>query len=157
MEAANATNELFLRYGAKPGPQPDLAALRRNMTEYEDQYAAAMNFLIRFQARQAVSTKMFMAGLAPEQRTPVARGVRGHPPHRRRDDPGRHQLGARRSKPANARLVAAAIRDTREVWASYFLPRDRARVIGCSPTLPSGCRMRRRGPISPPSRPHFAP
>jgi hypothetical protein len=32
-------------------------------------------------------------------------------------------------KPANARLVAAAIRDTREVWASNFLPQDRTRVI----------------------------
>jgi hypothetical protein len=33
------------------------------------------------------------------------------------------------SKPANAGLVAAAIRDTREVWASFFLPQDRACVI----------------------------
>jgi len=32
-------------------------------------------------------------------------------------------------KAANARLVAATIRDTREVWASNFLPQDRARVI----------------------------
>ena len=32
-------------------------------------------------------------------------------------------------KPANARLVAAAIRDTREVWASYFLPQHRSRII----------------------------
>jgi len=131
LEAANATNELVLYYGAKPGPQPDVAAIRRNMTEYEDQYAAATNFLIRFQAREAVSTKMFVAGLAPEQRTRV---------------PEEAFAVARRScaetilaaisavvlgggKPANARLVAAAIRDTREVWASYFLPRDRARVI----------------------------
>ena len=33
MEAANATNKLFTRYGSKPGPQPDLAAIQRNMTE----------------------------------------------------------------------------------------------------------------------------
>jgi hypothetical protein len=26
-------------------------------------------------------------------------------------------------------LVTAAIRDTREVWASFLLPQDRARVI----------------------------
>jgi hypothetical protein len=32
-------------------------------------------------------------------------------------------------KPANARLVAAAIRDTREVWASFVLPQDRAHMI----------------------------
>ena len=71
MDAANATNKLFTRYGSKPGPQPDLAAIQRNMTEYEDQYAAAINFLIRGFAREAVSSKLFMAGLAPEQRTRV--------------------------------------------------------------------------------------
>jgi hypothetical protein len=32
-------------------------------------------------------------------------------------------------KPANARLVAAATRDTREIWASYFLPQHRARIL----------------------------
>src|SRR5580658_5589580 len=29
MEAANATSKLFTRYGSKPGPQPDLAAIAR--------------------------------------------------------------------------------------------------------------------------------
>ena len=71
MDAANAVNKLFTRYGSKPGPQPDLAAIQRNMTEYEDQYAVAVNFLIRGFAREAVSSKLFMAGLAPEQRTRV--------------------------------------------------------------------------------------
>ena len=64
-EAAIATHELILHYGTKPGPQADRAAVGRNMAEYEDQYAAAINFLIRFNAREAVSTKMLMAGLAP--------------------------------------------------------------------------------------------
>jgi len=131
IDAAKETNKSFLFYGAKPGPQPDLEALQRNMTEYEDQYATAVNFLIRGQALEAVSTQMFMASLAPEQRTRVReQGL----------------MGARKStaefilsticsvvesggKPANARLVAAAIRDTRAVWASYFLPQDRTRVV----------------------------
>ncbi|SHL33239.1 hypothetical protein SAMN05444159_5634 [Bradyrhizobium lablabi] len=138
MEAANATNKLFTRYGSKPGPQPDLAAIQRNMTEYEDQYAAAMNFLIRGQAREAVSSKLFMAGLAPEQRTRVREeGLAGA-----RRSTAEFILAAICSviesggKPANARLVAAAIRDTREVWASYFLPQDRARVIELLADLP---------------------
>jgi hypothetical protein len=131
LEAANATNELVLYYGAKPGPQPDVAAIRRNMTEYEDQYAAATNFLIRFQAREADSTGMLMASLAPEQRTRVAEEAFAVA----RRTSAETILAAVSAvilsggKPANARLVAAAIRDTREVWASYFLPRDRARVI----------------------------
>jgi hypothetical protein len=131
IEAANAANKLLLLYGAKPGPQPDLAAIQRNMTEYEDQYAAAMNFLIRSQARQAVSIRMFMAGLAPELRTRVHEEVFAGA----RSGTAAAILNAVRSvilsggKPANARLVAAAIRDTREVWASYFLPQDQAHAI----------------------------
>lgn len=131
MEAANATIKLFTRYGSKPGPQPDLEALQRNMTEYEDQYAAAMNFMIRSQARQAVSSKLFMAELAPEQRTRIReKGYAGA-----RSSSAEYVLSTicavieSGGKPANARLVAAAIRDTREVWASYFLPQDRTRVI----------------------------
>ena len=131
MEAANATNKLFTRYGSKPGPQPDLAAIERNMTEYEDQFAAALNFLIRGQAREAVSSNLFWEGLAPEQRTRVReQGLTGA-----RNSTAEFILSAVCSaitsggKPANARLVAAAIRDTREVWASYFLPQHRSRII----------------------------
>jgi hypothetical protein len=32
-------------------------------------------------------------------------------------------------KPDNARLVSGAIRDTREVWASYFLPQHRSHIL----------------------------
>ena len=130
VDAAKETNKLVLFYGAKPGPKPDLDALQRNMTEYEDQYAAAINFLIRGQAREAVSAQMFMAGLAPEQRTPIReKGLASM-----RSASAEFILGVvcsviESGKPANARLVAAAIRDTREVWASFFLAQDRARVI----------------------------
>ncbi|MGD0849748.1 hypothetical protein [Bradyrhizobium sp.] len=131
MEAANAVNKLFTRYGSKPGPQPDLAAIQRNMTEYEDQYAVAMNFLIRGQAREAVSVKMFWAGLAPEQRTRIREeGLAGA-----RNSSAEFILSAVCSaimgsgKPDNARLVLAAIRDTREVWASYFLPQHRSHIL----------------------------
>src|SRR4051812_39351909 len=130
-DAANTADKLITRFGSKPGQQPDLAALQRNMAEYEDQYSAAINFMIRAQARQAVSSKLFMAELAPEQRTRVReKGFMGA-----RSSSAEYILSTicaaieNGGKPANARLVAAAIRDTREVWASYFLPQDRARVI----------------------------
>ena len=138
MDAANATNKLFTRYGSKPGPQPDLAAIQRNMSEYEDQYAAAMNFMIRGLAREAVSSNLFMAGLAPEQRT----RVREEALARLRSNAAETILATICSaiesggKPANARLVAAAIRDTREVWASFLLPQDRARMIEQLADLP---------------------
>jgi hypothetical protein len=31
-------------------------------------------------------------------------------------------------KPGNARLIAAALPDTRDVWAGYIMPDDRARI-----------------------------
>jgi hypothetical protein len=136
MDAANATSKLFMRYGSIPGPQPDLTAIQRNMTEYEDQYAASMNFLIRGFAREAVSANLFMAALAPEQRT----RVREEGLARSRSGAAELILGAicsvGGSKPANARLVAAAVRDTRAVWASFFLPQDRARTIEQLADLP---------------------
>jgi len=129
MDAANSTSKLFTRYGSKPGREPDLEALQRNMTEYEDQYASAMNFMIRGMAREAVSATRFMAALKPEERTSVReKGLAGL-----RSNSAEFILEAicsmGNSKPANIRLVAAAVRDTREVWAGFFLPKDRARVI----------------------------
>ncbi|MBB4424609.1 hypothetical protein GGD66_003155 [Bradyrhizobium sp. CIR48] len=138
MDAANATSKLFALYGAKPGAQPDLAALQRNMTEYGDQYAAAMNFAIRGMAREAVAGQLFMASLAPEQRTRIRQdGFTGF-----RRSAAEFILGTvcaaiqGAGKSANARLVAAAIRDTREVWASFLLPQDRARVLEQLADLP---------------------
>lgn len=129
LEAANTAVKLFTRYGA--GPQPDAAAIHRNIVEYEDQFAAAMNFTIRGMAREAVSVNMFMAGLAPEQRTRVREEGRTRARSATAEivlySIGSVILGG--GKSANARLVAAAIRDTREVLASYFLPQDRARTI----------------------------
>lgn len=132
MQAANTVNKLITRYGSKPGPQPDLAALQLNMIEYEDQYAMAMNFLIRGQAREAVSMRMFMAGLKPEQRTRIreegfAKARHGMAEFVLATICSTIENGG--AKPENARLVAAAVRDTREIWASAFLPQDRARVI----------------------------
>jgi hypothetical protein len=113
MEAANTANKLITRYGSKPGGGPDLPAIERNMAEYEDQFAAALNFLIRGQAREAVSSNLFWEGLANAEfiLSAICSAITSG------------------GKPANARLVAAAIRDTSEVWASYFLPQQRSRIL----------------------------
>jgi hypothetical protein len=105
-----------------------LAVIQRNMTEYGDQYAVAVNFLIR-------------RGFAREQtvhggpRAGAAHARTGGGLARLRSSAAEFILEAICSviqsggKAANARLVAAAIRDTREVWASNFLPQDRTRMI----------------------------
>ena len=101
------------------------------MAEYEDQYAAAIELHDPLQGAPGGFDQD--AHGEPRARSSArawSKRVRGRP---QRQPPmmilAVHLLGARRSKPANARLVAAAIRDTREVWASHFLPGDRARVI----------------------------
>ena len=130
-DAANATSKLFTRYGSKPGPRPDLEALQRNMTEYADEFATAMNFMIRAMAREAVAARLFRATLRPEDLTRVReQGFTGL-----RHSTAEFVLTAICSviesggRPENARLVAAAIRDTREVWANFFFAEDRSRVI----------------------------
>ncbi|MDN3276037.1 hypothetical protein QWJ07_17370 [Frankia sp. RB7] len=137
-DAANQTHKLFILYGAKPGPQPDLPALARNMTEYGDQYAVAISFMIRGMAREAVAMPMFLNELPPEQRTRIREegfaGVRKNSALFILTTVCAAIQGA--SKPANARLVAAALRDTREVWADFLFPQDRARVIAELADLP---------------------
>jgi hypothetical protein len=137
-DAANQTAKLFTFYGVKPGPEPDFPAIGRNMTEYGDQYATAVNFMIRAMAREAVAMPMFWNELPPEHRTRIrAEGIAGV-----RKNSALFILstvcaaiqGA--SKPANARLVAAALRDTRGVWADFLVPEDRARVIAELADLP---------------------
>ncbi|MBR0754635.1 hypothetical protein JQ604_20815 [Bradyrhizobium jicamae] len=130
IDAANTASKLFTRFGSKPGPQPDMDALQRNFTEYEDQYAAATSFMIRGQAREAVVMKLFWASLPPEKRT----RIREEGFLKARKGMAEYVLTAicsavESGKPANARLVAAAIRDTGEVWAEAFLPEDRVQVI----------------------------
>ena len=137
-DAANQTHKLFIFYGAKPGPQPDFVALQRNMTEYGDQYATAISFMLRAVAREAVAGQMFWNELPPEHRTRIREegfaGLRRNSALFILSTVCAAIQGA--SKPANARLVAAALRDTREVWASYLLPEDRARVIAELADLP---------------------
>lgn len=142
MQAANTVNKSLMLFGSRPGVEPDMPAIEANMTQYADQYAAMMNFMIRGQARQSISMNLFMASLAPEQRT----RIREEGYTKARSSQAQFILSVicaaiqGSAKPDNARLVAAAIRDTRETWADFFLPKDRARTIellaDLSPKLP---------------------
>ena len=69
--AASLANKQIIYFDTRPGPNPDEMAVLRNLKEYENQYAAAMNFMIRLAAREATALSLFMDQLTPEQRTPV--------------------------------------------------------------------------------------
>jgi len=129
-DAVKETYKRIMFFGAKPGPGPDLAAIGHNMEEYEDQYAAAMSFMLRLMAREATTVFLFMDQLTPEQRTPIREaGLQ-------RSRAGGAQMienaippVAAGMRPANARLITAALRDGRDVWARFILPDDRSRII----------------------------
>jgi hypothetical protein len=128
-DATFRAHDKILLFGVETTPTLDQTALQRNLTEFEDQLAAAMNFQIRLQARLATATSLFWDQLAPGKRTPErAAGLKAT----RAGVEKILRLNlisiAHGIKFPNARLLSAAIRDTRDVWAAYIPPDDRALI-----------------------------
>jgi len=119
----------IILYGLQPGQPIDQLVMRRNMSEYQDQCAVAMNFLIRFEARQATTLTLFLDQLPAEQRTPArAAGLQQARAGAAQTITGSITAMTEGMKPGNARLIAAALRDTRDIWAGYIMPDDRSRI-----------------------------
>ena len=135
-DAANRTYKQIVLFDVQTSPALDEAAIKRNLTEYEGQCTVAADFLIRVQARALTALLMFMNQLTPDQRTPVREaGLK-------KSRAGAEELvrGALISvgqgmKPANARTLTAAIRDTRDVWSAFILPGDRSQIIAVTKLL----------------------
>jgi hypothetical protein len=129
--AASQTNKSIIYFDTHPGPTPDDVAVVRNLKEYENQYASAMNFMIRLAAREATALSLFAEQLSPEQRTPVREAgllkARSGAAELLASSIGVVTQGI---SPDHARLMSAALKDTRNVWATYLLPDDRKQVIG---------------------------
>ena len=116
-------------YGLQPGQPIDQLVMRRNMSEYEDQCATAMSFLIRFEARQATTLTLFLDQLPAEQHTPArAAGLQQARSGAAQTITGAITAMTQDMKPNNARLIAGALRDTRDIWAGYIMPDDRSRI-----------------------------
>jgi hypothetical protein len=128
--AANKVNVLMNLFGATPGGGLDPAIFRRNQTDYEDQCVAAMNFLVRLEAIDATAMTGFMTQLPPEQRTPVREaGLQRMRKGAAEMIDGAVIWLAQGMRPENARTLTAALRDTKDVWATYILPDDRAKAL----------------------------
>jgi hypothetical protein len=118
----------IILFGLQPGQPIDQLVMRRNMSEYQDQCAAALGFLIRFEARQATTLTMFLDQLPAEQRTPArAAGLQQARSGAAQTITGAITAMTEGMKPDNARLIAGALRDTRDVWAAFLMPDDRTR------------------------------
>jgi hypothetical protein len=88
-----------------------------------------LSFLIRFEARQATTLTLFLDQLPAEQRTPArAAGLQQARSGSAQTITGAITAMTQGMKPANARLIAGALRDTRDIWAGYIMPDDRSRI-----------------------------
>jgi hypothetical protein len=132
IDVANHAYKSIVAFGIAPpvDVQRDAAALARNFADYQDQEAAASNFLLRSTAREIQAASAFLDELAPEKRTRIR--IEGFQKMRGADAqmlvlylgcivPG--------MTPGNARLISAAIRDTGSAWTAAILPADRPAVL----------------------------
>jgi hypothetical protein len=127
--AVDQSYRRIILYGLQPGQPIDQLVMRRNMSEYQDQCAMAMSFLIRFEARQATTLTLFLDRLPAEQRTPArAAGLQQARSGAAQTIVGAITAMTQDMKPNNARLIAGALRDTRDIWAGYIMPDDRTRI-----------------------------
>jgi len=127
--AVDQSYKRIILYGLQPGQPIDQLVMRRNMSEYEDQCAVAMSFLIRFEARQATTLTLFLDQLPAEQHTPArAAGLQQARSGSAQTITGAMTAMTQGMKTANARLIAGALRDTRDIWATYLMPDDRTKI-----------------------------
>jgi hypothetical protein len=121
---------LFYRITQPVDPIADRAWIERNMVELEDQLVLADSFIVRILAREAQSIFLFMDHLAPEQRTPIRE--QGFTGARTAAAATVYTVLCKLTsglKPANERVVGAAIGETAEVWAKDILPKDRQLIM----------------------------
>ena len=129
ISSANGVAKAIMYFGITH-PIADQDAIKRNLKDFEDQQAAALNFLIHITAREVQSAFLFMEDLAPELRTPVReKGL-----DKARVGGEEMVYGAlvamtQGLSPANARLISAALRDTRDAWVLDFFPKDRPLIL----------------------------
>jgi hypothetical protein len=141
--AVDQSYKRVILFGLQPGQPFDQLVLKRNMAEYEDQCAMAMDFLIRFSARQATALTLFLEALPQEQRTPTrASGLQ-----QARMGAAQTIVGAitgitQDMKAGNARLITASLRDTRNTWATYVMPDDRTKIVNIIGQMPASVKDR---------------
>lgn len=129
---ANEVIKVILYFGVNPAATltaDQIAMLKRNASDYQDQEAIALDYMIRISAREAQAVMLFLDQLPPEQRTPV----RQEGLSRARNGGAETIYGAvvtiaQGMTPANARLVSGAMSDTRGGWSGFIPPQYRPQV-----------------------------
>jgi len=129
-DAMNKVNHLLIFTGAKSSSEADQrAAIERNMNEYEDVMFPAWAFMARLQTRMLVSADLFMDSLKPEDRTPVRqRGLAQIRDGHIQFVQGGLTTIAAGVKPQNAKVLAAALRETAPIWAPRITEPEQSRL-----------------------------
>jgi len=118
--AVSTTNHTLLDFGSssKRTTQPDFTVIARNLRDYEDQITIAMAFQQRLFPRVLESGYEFLASLPEAERTPVRlKGLEKVMASYLDTIKGAICFaGDSTIKPANARMVAAAVRELADTW-----------------------------------------
>jgi hypothetical protein len=118
--AVSTTNHTLMDFGSDPKSttQPDFTVIARNLRDYEDQITIAMAFQQRLFPRVLESGYEFLASLPEAERTPVRlKGLEKVMASYLDTIKGAICFaGDSTIKPANARMVAAAVRELADTW-----------------------------------------
>ena len=131
LQAATQGFQAIVFLGTKPGPEMNAEIVGRNLAENESEVASGTDFLIRLQARVATSSQLFYDALTPAQRVEpirqsgLQRVRRGYV----NSVSGAVDMLGGGLKPANARVIATALRETAGVWVPFTTEADRSELL----------------------------
>jgi hypothetical protein len=133
--AVRDVNYVFVYSGADPQQPTRLAPeqLQRNVTQYEDEIARVMVFSQKFFPRVIKTVRAFIADLPEAERTSKVRldGLTKMMSGYLESVEGALIFTASDgTKPANVRMISAALRDSASVWAEVARPDVRKRFAG---------------------------
>jgi hypothetical protein len=143
--AVSTTNHTLMDFGSDPKrttQEPDLAVITRNLRDYEDQITIAMAFQQGFFPRMLESGYEFLASLPEAERTPVRlNGLAGVMASYLDTIKGAICFASdSTTKPANARMIAAAVRDATDTWIELTEDDSRKQFIGLVTTALQGMK-----------------
>lgn len=121
--AVSMTNHTLMDFGADPKhtTQPDLAVITRNVHDYEDQITVAVVFQQGLFPRLLESSFAFLSSLPEKERTPVRlKGAEAMVENYLKNvSSALCFAGDTTLKPANARLIVAAVRAAADTWIEW--------------------------------------
>lgn len=131
--AVRMTNSTLLYFGADPRRPAELTPekMEQNLSQYEDQFAAATAFSLRMFPRVMKTAQAFFDSLSDEDRkSPVRQDgfLKMRQGYVESVEGSLIFLAAGGSKPANVRMITATLRETASAWAALVARADRPRL-----------------------------